>query len=137
MIGKSSMSNFDQNYTYGAAPDDVQKALVLHFFFIIKIIRDCYWNHTNKLRINFIILNDNLPILINLFGAQTSTNASLSSFITQWYTYGLLPVQLWLRECSSQFFTFALFIISLRESGQESTISAVLFDNKQDVLSLI
>lgn len=32
MIGKSSMSNFDQNDTYCAAPDDGQKALVLHFF---------------------------------------------------------------------------------------------------------
>lgn len=84
MIGKSSMSNFDQNDTYGAAPDDGQKALVLHFFFHYQNYKRLLLkSYKKKLQINFIILNDILPILINLFGAQTSTNASLSSFITQ------------------------------------------------------
>lgn len=51
MIGKSSMSNFDQNDTYGAAPDDGEKMLVLHVFFLVtKIVRYCNWKQPNKFK---------------------------------------------------------------------------------------
>lgn len=106
------------------------------FFFHRIILIDCNWNRRKSIK-KIIIFIDNLPKWISNSLAQTSTNASSSSFITQWYWYCSISVQLWVRACSSQFFPSALFVISIRDSGQESTISAVLFGKKQDLLSLI
>lgn len=78
-----------------------------------------------------------LPKSILYDGTQTSIKVFSASSIKQWYWNFAGEVQFWMTAKDAQFLIFALFSTSSFDSGQESTLTAVFFDQEQERLSHI
>lgn len=68
-------------------------------------------------------------------GTQTSIKVSSTSSIRQWYWNFAGSVQFCMTANDPQFLTFDLFSSSSFDSGQELTLTAEFFDQKQNRLS--